>query len=229
MEEALRKKILVIEDDAFTRELLEMELKDAGYEVLTAGDGKSGVEAVYSSQPDLVLLDIMMPHIDGLEVLRTLRSDPKLSGLPVILISARGEVDDKLAGLAEGANDYVTKPFDIREVLARVAVQFRLKELETRAVEAERLRAALEMAGAAVHELSQPLSGAVGHVYLMLTGEEAPDGRMLVSKEDLQATEACLRRASEILRKMQSIRRYTVTEYRDGVMIVDIYGASDER
>jgi DNA-binding response OmpR family regulator len=222
-----RRKVLVAEDDPFTQELLVMELSDAGYEVAAAPDGKKALEMVRDWAPDLILLDIMMPELDGLSVLREIRSTERGASLPVILISARNAMDDKLTGLAEGANDYLTKPFDMREVLARVALQFRMKELEAKALEVERLRAVLEMAGAAAHELSQPITGALGHIYLMLNTEDAPDGRKLVSVEDLRAAESCLRRARETLLKMQSIRRYSVTEYREGIRIVDINRASD--
>jgi len=222
------KKVLVVEDDAFNRELLVMELSDAGYEVRAAEDGEAALRVLQEFYPDLILLDIMMPKIDGLTLLRLLRSQAEYSGIPVILLTAKAEMGDKIEGLRRGANDYITKPFDMREVLARIEVQFRLKELEGKAVEAERLKAVLEMAGAAAHELSQPISGAIGHVYLMLMGEETDDGRKIVSLEDLKGAESCLRRATEILHKIQSIRSYSTREYHEGVKIVDIEGATSE-
>lgn len=115
--EVLKMKILLIEDDAEIAGLLELELRHEGYDVLCARDGRSGLHMALETPCDLIVLDIMLPQINGLEVLRRLRQHRKT---PVILLTARDAVMDKVTGLDMGANDYVTKPFHIEELLARI-------------------------------------------------------------------------------------------------------------
>ena len=109
--------ILLIEDDADIAEFVRMELEHEGYAVQLARDGRAGIEAALNSDSDLILLDVMLPLLNGLEVLRRLRAH---KSTPVILLTARDAVLDKVAGLDSGANDYVTKPFHIEELLARI-------------------------------------------------------------------------------------------------------------
>jgi len=114
--------ILIVEDDAKIARLLELELQYAGYATRVASNGKDGLAAAEHSV-DLVLLDVMMPELSGFEVLRRLRG--KGMHVPVIMLTARGEVYDKVAGLDLGANDYVTKPFEMEELLARIRALLR--------------------------------------------------------------------------------------------------------
>jgi two-component system OmpR family response regulator len=111
-------RVLVADDEATIRDLLAGALRFAGFEVQTAASGAEAVRAAASSRPDLILLDVMMPDGDGFEVARRLRAGP--GGIPVVFLTARDEVADRVAGLNLGADDYVTKPFSLDEVLARV-------------------------------------------------------------------------------------------------------------
>jgi diguanylate cyclase (GGDEF)-like protein len=113
-------KILVVEDEAALRTILKLQLEGAGYDVSTAQDGVEGLDHVYEDPPDLILLDLMMPRMDGCEVCRRLKSSYATSQIPVIMLTARGQLKDKLAGLEIGANDYLTKPYSHQELLARV-------------------------------------------------------------------------------------------------------------
>ncbi len=113
-------KILVIEDEASLRLLLKMMLENAGYVVSLAEDGEKGLEAVAADSPDLVLLDAMMPRMDGYEVCKRLKSNYATSHIPIIMLTARTAPEDRFAGLNIGANDYVTKPYEQRELLVRV-------------------------------------------------------------------------------------------------------------
>ena len=109
--------VLVVEDERNIADLLEMYLKKAGHTVTVAYDGGQGLAAFHANRPDLVLLDIMMPVMDGWSLCKAIRQE---SQVPVIMLSAKGEVEDKITGLRYGADDYITKPFDMAEVLARI-------------------------------------------------------------------------------------------------------------
>ena len=116
-------KILLVEDEEKLARMVELELRYEGYEVAKVFDGRSGLELAQSGQFDLVLLDIMLPHLSGMEVLRRLRREG--NAIPVIMLTARDNVVDKVSGLDSGADDYVTKPFDIEELLARIRAALR--------------------------------------------------------------------------------------------------------
>src|SRR3979490_2969547 len=121
-------KILIVEDEPNMVSGLRDNFEFEGYEVITAGDGISGLERALRESPDLVLLDVMMPRMSGLDVCKQLKA--KRPSVPVIMLTARGQEVDKVVGLELGADDYVTKPFSIRELLARVkAVLRRAKTL----------------------------------------------------------------------------------------------------
>ena len=114
--------VLIVEDDRNIAELLQMYLEKEGYAVTTAYDGGQGLSKFRSIKPDLVLLDVMMPVMDGWSVCRAIRSE---SDKPIIMLTAKGETDDKVTGLRAGADDYITKPFEMREVLARIEAVLR--------------------------------------------------------------------------------------------------------
>ncbi|SKA91048.1 two-component system, OmpR family, phosphate regulon response regulator PhoB [Paucidesulfovibrio gracilis DSM 16080] len=118
-------KILVVEDHQDTRELLDYNLSAAGFEVRTAQDGTSVMDLVRTFQPDLVLLDLMLPGMDGLEICRRLKKRPETSSMPVIMLTAKGEEVDRIVGLELGADDYVVKPFSPRELMLRIKAVLR--------------------------------------------------------------------------------------------------------
>jgi DNA-binding response OmpR family regulator len=112
--------LLVVDDDAFIARLLEIELSAAGYDVRTAGSGDRALQLAFERCPDLILADVMMPNMDGFELTRQLRMDERTAGTKVILLTARGLSADRLEGFAVGADDYVIKPFDTPELVARI-------------------------------------------------------------------------------------------------------------
>ncbi len=122
--------ILLVEDEKNVRETLALNLQAEGYTVLTAADGRAGLQTARDSKPDLVILDLMLPELDGLSLCRMLRRD---SEVPIIMLTARGTEIDKIAGLETGADDYVVKPFSLGELLARVRANLRRTTTETRA------------------------------------------------------------------------------------------------
>ncbi len=122
--------VLVVDDDPFIARLLEIELKAAGYEVRVAGDGRQALDLATEDCPDLVLADVMMPNMDGFELTRQLRQDSRTASVSVIMLTARGLSADKLEGFSVGADDYIVKPFDTPELLARIrGVLRRAKEM----------------------------------------------------------------------------------------------------
>jgi len=116
------RKILIIDDEPKIVEICRDYLRAAGYEVVSAGDGEGGLALAYRERPDLVVLDLMLPEMDGLDVCRALRRE---SNLPIIMLTARVEETDRLIGLELGADDYMTKPFSPRELVARIRTVLR--------------------------------------------------------------------------------------------------------
>jgi DNA-binding response OmpR family regulator len=123
-----RQSVLVVEDEQDILNLLRFNLQNSGFEVITSADGREALELARKYEPDLILLDIMIPGLDGFEVCRELRSDPKTRGVPVIMLTARGEEVDRIVGLELGADDYVVKPFSPRELALRVKAVLRRGE-----------------------------------------------------------------------------------------------------
>ena len=119
-------KILIVEDEKKIARFLELELKHEGYEVLTAYDGRNGLETTLETDPDLLILDLMLPELSGIEVCRRLRHT---SDLPIIMLTAKDDVSDKVMGLDMGADDYMTKPFAIEELLARIRVALKKRRV----------------------------------------------------------------------------------------------------
>lgn len=113
-------KILIVEDEAKIARFVQLELMHEGYEVQTAGDGLSGLQAAQSWQPDLLILDLMLPALSGIEVCRRLRAGEQTESMPILMLTAKDDVSDKVTGLDMGADDYMTKPFAIEELLARI-------------------------------------------------------------------------------------------------------------
>jgi phosphate regulon transcriptional regulator PhoB len=124
-----KSTILIIEDERDIVEMIEYNLKEDGYFVISAFDGEKGIKQATREKPDLIILDLMLPEIDGFEVCKTLKQQPSTSHIPIIILSAKSLETDKIVGLELGADDYVTKPFSPRELLARIkAVLRRQKE-----------------------------------------------------------------------------------------------------
>jgi class 3 adenylate cyclase/CheY-like chemotaxis protein len=122
--------VLVVDDNDVNRDIFKTRLTTAGYQVIEAADGEEALVVARDRLPDLILLDVMMPKMDGFEVSRRLRADPKIAHIPVIMVTAKAAPDDVVAGLGAGANEYLTKPVDQKALVARVAGMLRLKALQ---------------------------------------------------------------------------------------------------
>ena len=128
--------VLIIEDDKHIAELLQLYLSKEGYDVTVRNDGGQGLEAFHALNPDLVLLDLMMPVMDGWAVCKAIRAE---SQTPIIMLTAKAETEDKITGLRSGADDYITKPFEMREVLARIEAVLRRSDRHTPEASSRRL------------------------------------------------------------------------------------------
>ena len=114
------KKVLIVDDEAHILELLEFNLKKNGYDVVKAENGLMAIDLAKESKPDIILLDLMLPDLDGIEVCRRLKRERDTSAIPIIMLTAKSDEIDKIIGLEMGADDYVTKPFSVRELIARI-------------------------------------------------------------------------------------------------------------
>ncbi|MCT4592909.1 MAG: response regulator transcription factor [Anaeromicrobium sp.] len=119
------KKILVVDDEEYIRELIEFNLKNDGYEVITSEDGYMAIKVAKEEKPDLILLDLMLPKLNGFEVCKEIRVNEEIGSTPIIMLTAKNDEGNKIEGLDAGADDYVTKPFSVKELLARVRAVLR--------------------------------------------------------------------------------------------------------
>ncbi len=129
----MREKILIVEDEKDIIKMLEYNLKKEGFRVIDARDGEDALDLAVREYPNLILLDLMLPGIDGLEVCKSLKKESKTSSIPIIMLTAKSQESDKVVGLELGADDYITKPFSVRELIARIKAVLR------RATEKEKL------------------------------------------------------------------------------------------
>jgi diguanylate cyclase (GGDEF)-like protein len=128
-----KQRILVVDDEEHIRKIVKFQLEKAGYEIDTAEDGVQALKAVEECRPDLVLLDLMMPNMDGHEVTKRLKSNYQTGHIPIIMVTAKAELENKLQGFEDGANDYITKPFAVTELLVRVKNQLQWSQLQRQA------------------------------------------------------------------------------------------------
>lgn len=145
------RSVLVVEDEENLVEALRYNLEHEGYDVLTAPDGGSGLETARAALPDLVILDVMLPNLDGLEVCRILRRE---TDVPILMLTAKGEEIDRVVGLEIGADDYVTKPFSMRELMARVRAMLRRPRETSASRMAEPLRSGALAVDVDAHQAS---------------------------------------------------------------------------
>jgi two-component system, OmpR family, alkaline phosphatase synthesis response regulator PhoP len=147
----IRQSVLVVEDEEDIRELVSYNLLKEGYQVAGVASGEDALTAVESKRPDLILLDIMLPGLDGLSVCRKLKGDPKFETIPIIMLTAKGEEPDIVAGLNMGADDYVTKPFSPKVLLARVQAVLRRTEADHDVLREEQESEVVEIRDLMIH------------------------------------------------------------------------------
>jgi len=216
------KNILVIDDLPENVFILQDRLEHEGYEVITAYDGKSGIEKAQSDLPDLILLDVMMPDINGIEVCKTLVNDELTSDIPIILVTAKTEAEDAKDGLDAGAFDYIKKPFNKIELLARVRSALKLSGANKRLVEAEKRNTFFATVVTANHKIKQPLT--------LLSLSSAAIKRELkkdeISKETLlgktKYIDVAIKEITDVLDQLNAIKEPVLSDYTKNIKMIKI-------
>ena len=211
-------RILVAEDDAMQREVVDTHLRSWGYEPILCEDGAQARDALdVADPPNLLLLDWNMPFVDGLELCRKARGSEQTANAYVLIITSNDRPDDVVEALEAGADDFVAKPFRVQELRARVRVGARITELQRQALDAERNRVLMQTAGAAAHELSQPLSVILGVSQLLLR-DPTLEGR---ARERAESICEQAKKSQVIMTRIAEVRQYTTRHYAGDTRIVD--------
>ena len=216
------KRILVIDDLPENVYMLQDRLEHEGYEVLTAYDGKSGIDKAREELPDLILLDVMMPDINGFEVCKTLVNDEQTSNIPIILVTAKTDAEDTKEGLDAGAFDYVKKPFNKIELLARVKSALKLSGANKLLLEAEKRSTFFATVVTANHKIKQPLT--------LLSLSSAAIKRELkkdkISKETMlgktKYIDVAIKEISDVLDQLNSIKEPILSDYTKNIKMIKI-------
>ncbi len=201
-------KILVIDDQPINVQLLKRKLEREGLEVVAASNGKDGLDLIARLKPDLVLLDVMMPDMNGIEVCQQLQASEETRAIPVIFITARTTKESKLEGLGVGAVDYITKPIDLDETLARVQTQLRfvainreMVDLQRRLEEARRAATIGAVTQGIAHNLNNLLGVAIGYLDLIKVSADKP----AQVQNSIQHIDTALHRIVAIIRQLSSL------------------------
>jgi DNA-binding response OmpR family regulator len=206
-------KILVVDDLEINVEFLREELTVRGFTVFSASDGEQALQQVVEEQPDLLLLDLSMPRMDGISVLKALRADEEYRDLPVILLTARREPGNKVEGLDAGADDYITKPFQVDEVIARIRSLLRMRQIQADIVEKERRLARVETLRQTLATLSHHINNAtqaiLGAAQLCELTKVKPDRLIAISLHQTARIKAVL----DCLDRMVQHMDLRTTEY----------------
>jgi len=212
-----KKKVLVVDDNRDTVRIIRDALEGAGFIVVSAYDGREALERVREEAPDLMILDLMMPKMSGYEVCNEIRKDPKTKELIVLMLTARSDIDAKIQGIEGGANDYLVKPVEPREVVSRVRRFLATEGAYQEKVLLERLEAIGQISLTVRHEINNPLAVICGQAQLLLQrkdlSEEVRSKLKIVYEMGL--------RISEIIKQLDQVQDKT-REYIRGEKMIDI-------
>ncbi len=214
------KRILVIDDLPENVFMLQDRLEHEGYEILTAYDGKSGIEKAQTELPDLILLDVMMPGINGIEVCKTLVNNNKTSDIPIILVTAKTGAEDTKEGLDAGAYDYIKKPFNKIELLARVKSALKLSEANKLLLLTEKRSTFFATVVTTNHKIKQPLtllSLSSAAIKRELTKDEISKD---VLTDKLKYIDAAVKEITDVLDQLNSIREPVLSDYTNDIKMI---------
>jgi two-component system cell cycle response regulator len=216
------KKILVIDDLPENVFILQDRLVQEGFDVITACDGNEGIGKAYETFPDLILLDVMMPDISGFEVCKILSTNEKTKHIPIILVTAKASAEDTKEGLESGAFDYIKKPFNRIELMARVKSALKLSEANKQLLEIEKKTTFIATIVTANHKIKQPLT-LLSLSSAALKNELEKDS---VSKEAilnrLKYIDAAIRDIGDVLNKLNSITKPELSDYAKDVKMIRV-------
>jgi two-component system cell cycle response regulator len=216
------KKILVIDDLPENVFMLQDRLENEGYEVITSYDGKSGINKAISEQPDLILLDIMMPEVTGIEVCKTLVANHATADIPIILVTAKSDAEDTKEGLEAGAFDYIKKPFNRIELLARINSALKLAEAHKLVLEVEKKNTFSATVVTTNHKIKQPLT----LITLTAAAIKRELNKEVISKEavlkKMEYIEIAVNEINDVLNKLHAIKQPVFSEYVKNIKMVDV-------
>jgi len=214
--------ILIVDDAPENIRLLGTVLQQEGYKINGAKEGLQALKIAAKVIPDLILLDVMMPEVDGFEICQRLKGNPATKDIPIIFLTAKDQLEDMVRGFQVGAADYITKPFNTLELLVRIRTHLKLKKAEKERLQKEKLKSILELAGAVCHELVQPLQTISGlsEIMLLTINKDEP----LYAK--ISEIRQQVKRMVEIIKKLRGITKYETKYYAGKSHIIDIAKSS---
>jgi DNA-binding response OmpR family regulator len=216
------KKILVIDDYPDNVFLLQDRLENEGFEVVKAYDGKMGIQTARDEKPDLILLDIMMPDISGYEVCKELVLGEDTRMIPIILLTALTDAENLKAGLQAGAFDYIKKPFNRTELIARINSALRFSELNSLLLQMEKVKTYSATIVTANHEIKQPLTLINLSSAAIRREISKPEFEMEVIQKRIDIIENAAKDIVSILEKFESIKNPVITPYVNNLNIIDL-------
>jgi len=195
--------ILLIDDNKLNARMIDLILKNDNFSVMSTTSGQEGLELAESKKPDLILLDIMMPIMDGFEVCRRLKTSEMTRDIPVIFLTSKSDSDGVVKGFELGAADYVTRPFNRTELLARLRTHLALRDSQNKVVDLERKNSILAMGATTNHEINQPLTVLTGNLFLL---EQSLKNIELSAEqtESIRKMDAAVMKIKELLAKYQN-------------------------
>ncbi len=214
--------VLVVEDDPVTANFISTILNEAGYHIRSAANGIECLESIEVVQPDVILMDIKMPKLGGIETCRKIKANALYESIPVVFVTA--STDDATLGAAfdAGGRDYIRKPINRVELLSRLRLMYELQQTHLKRLETEKLNGVLETAGGVCHKLNQPLQYILGAIQILLMDMDIEDKMY----PQLDAVRDKVEQMGEITRKLAEITRYRTKAHAGGQHILDIDDSS---
>lgn len=211
-------RALVIDDDPSIVRFLEIYLEGQGFRIHSALTGAEGIETARQLVPDIILLDYVMPDLNGLEVLRRLKQDERTRSIPVVVLTARSEVGEKVKGLDLGVDDYITKPFDIRELKARLVSILTRRREQVETTEAEKLKTLREVIASVSHEVNNPLAA----ILMCAEALERRHTELEDVTEKSRVIQENVLRIRDILKRLERVKVLASKPYVAGERILDL-------
>jgi DNA-binding response OmpR family regulator len=223
-------KLLIVDDNPDNIEILKYKLRqvDSTYNIRESHTGLDAIEKVKKDIPDIILLDIMMPGMDGFEVAKTIKKIFPDNFIPIIMVTAREDVDSKIRGLASGGDDYLTKPFEITELQARIKSLMRIRELQNKIAEmnkkilvSERLSAVVATVATLNHEINNPLCSMLLDLQMLQLNKEF-NAIPIEIQEKIKKIETSAARIADITKKLSDLQEISIKEYIGKSEILDV-------